>query len=242
MPIGNPIVRQETFKNVTVFASSGQTTFSISGKYTPGKIEVYLNGIRLVEGSDFTAPDGNYVFLSVPAVENDELQFVTLDTFSVSDALVSAASTQNISGDISVSGNLYVNRIYGSGQAVQIGIQSEGTLVGYAKTLNFIGVGNTFIQKGDTIEVSVGGNNGASAGTIINYPSGAPSPFVLSLVHQTESINLDDETTKESLDANIIVGPSQLVVDPGVALTIGEGKTLIPDLYDITYNPLKYGF
>lgn len=240
MPIGNPIARQETFKTIIVTASAGQTIFTITGGYKPGKIEVYLNGIKLVEGTDFTATDESTVSLSVPTSLNDELQFVILDTFSVQDALVSAASSQRVYGDISIAGDLYVNRVFGEGQLVQIGIQSAGTLVGYAKTLNFVGAGNTFLQNGDTIDISIsggGGGGGASAGTVINYPSGAASPFILSLSHQTENINLDDATTGEPLDANIVVGPSQLVIDPGIALTVGEGKTLIPDLYDITRQP-----
>jgi len=241
MPIGNPIVREDAFKTVTVIASAGQTIFTITGGYKPGRIEVYLNGVKLVEGTDFTASDESTVSLSVPAALNDELQFVTFDSFSVQDALVAAASTQNVYGDISIIGDLYVNRVFGAGQVVQIGIQSAGTLVGYAKTLNFVGTGNTFLQNGDTIDISIssggGGGGGASAGTVINYPSGAASPFILSLAHQTENINLDDTTTGEPLDANIVVGPSQLVIDPGIALTVGEGKTLIPDLYDITRQP-----
>lgn len=63
------------------------------------------------------------------------------------------------------------------------------------------------------------------------------SPFNLSIIHQTESIILDDETTRESLDAKIIIKESTLVIDDGVELTIGEGKTLIPDLYDLRRQP-----
>jgi hypothetical protein len=63
------------------------------------------------------------------------------------------------------------------------------------------------------------------------------SPYNLSIVHQTENINLDDATTGESLDANIVVEESTLVIDVGIGLTIGEGKTLITDLYDLRRQP-----
>lgn len=63
------------------------------------------------------------------------------------------------------------------------------------------------------------------------------SPYNLSIVHQTENINLDDTTTGESLDANIVVEESILVIDVGIGLTIGEGKTLITDLYDLRRQP-----
>ena len=48
-----------------------------------------------------------------------------------------------------------------------IGIQSAGTLVGAAKTLNFVGTGNSISTNGETIniEISGGGGGGGSAGS-----------------------------------------------------------------------------
>jgi len=45
-----------------------------------------------------------------------------------------------------------------------IGIQSAGTSIGNATTLNFIGVGNTFAVNGNTIDVSIQGSAGGSGG------------------------------------------------------------------------------
>lgn len=55
--------------------------------------------------------------------------------------------------------------------------------------------------------------------------------FDLSLSRVTQSIVLDDTVCEE--DANIVVESSILVIEDGVILTIGEGKKLIPDLYDL---------
>jgi len=55
--------------------------------------------------------------------------------------------------------------------------------------------------------------------------------FDLSLSRVTQSIDLDDTVCEE--DASIIVESSILVIEDGVILTIGEGKKLIPDLYDL---------
>ena len=55
--------------------------------------------------------------------------------------------------------------------------------------------------------------------------------FDLSLSRVTQSIDLDDTVCEE--DASIIVESSILVVEDGVILTIGEGKKLITDLYDL---------
>jgi len=55
--------------------------------------------------------------------------------------------------------------------------------------------------------------------------------FDLSLSRVTQSIDLDDTVCVE--DASIVVESSILVIEDGVILTIGEGKKLIPDLYDL---------
>ena len=55
--------------------------------------------------------------------------------------------------------------------------------------------------------------------------------FDLSLSRVTQSIVLDDTVCEE--DASIIVESSILVIEDGVILTIGEGKILITDLYDL---------
>jgi len=55
--------------------------------------------------------------------------------------------------------------------------------------------------------------------------------FDLSLSRVTQSIVLDDTVCEE--DASIIVESSILVIEDGVILTIGEGKKVIPDLYNL---------
>jgi len=117
-----------------------------------------------------------------------------------------------------------------------VGIQSASSQVGIGITqLNFVGTGNTFAVNGTTVDISIAGGGGgaAGAGTVINYPNGTASPFILSHTHITENITLDDATTGEDDDANIVVGESTFVVDDGVSLTVGEGKKVIPDLYDV---------
>jgi hypothetical protein len=42
-------------------ATAGQTTFTVTGGYTPGYIDVYLNGIKQVNGTDVTAINGSTI-------------------------------------------------------------------------------------------------------------------------------------------------------------------------------------
>ena len=119
---------------------------------------------------------------------------------------------------------------------VGVGIQSATAQIGYGITqINFVGTGNTFKYDSstDTVDVSIEGGGGTSAGTRINYPDGTKSPFMLSMAHITQNMTLNDTTTGEDLDCNLVIAESQMVIDAGIGLTIGDGKKVLTDLYDI---------
>ncbi len=142
-----------------------------------------------------------------------------------------------IAGGINVSGVVTANDGLSG-----VGIHSAGTVIhsGIITALNFIGAGNTFAVNGTTVDISIAGSSGggggsggaASAGSAINYPGGTNSPFVLNSAHITENITLDN-TNADTVDANVITGESTITVDEGVTITIEEGKTVIPDLYNV---------
>ena len=58
------------------------------------------------------------------------------------------------------------------------------------------------------------------------------SKFTKSTVVITESITLNDANTHTGV-AHIVTNQSMLTVDDSVTITIEEGKTLIPDVYNI---------
>jgi hypothetical protein len=66
-------------------ATSGQTSFSAT--YDAGYVDVYLNGVKLVSGTDFTATDGSTVVLATGAALNDTVDIIGYGTFSVSSAV-----------------------------------------------------------------------------------------------------------------------------------------------------------
>ena len=114
-----------------------------------------------------------------------------------------------------------------------VGISSAGVSIGSSiTTIDFIGVGNTVIQVGQTARVSIAG--GTAAGEAVQYSgSGSKSPFIVSHTHIKESVTLDDAGTGEDDDCNIVTTESSFTVDDGVVITVGEGKTIIPDLYNV---------
>jgi len=228
MPLGRPISLTDNVasKIIRVLATNNQTVFTVTGGYRINQIGVFRNGVRLSNSSDFTATDGATVTLVNPAALNDEILFEIQDDFRVSDAIVSAASTQTIDGDLTVTGT-----VYGS----TVAIHSGGTSVGTAKTLNFIGTGNTFLRRGDTIDISIsGGSGGGGLGTAINYADGTTSPFsyIDAHVNVTSDLNLDGTVAGGSTSYVVSVIPN-VAVNSGVAVTVGVGKTMIIDVLQI---------
>ena len=78
--IGNIPTPQATQTRDTFTATSGQTSFATSG-YTPGFLDVFLNGVHLLNGTDYTASNGSDVVLTTGATTGDNLEVVAFTTF-----------------------------------------------------------------------------------------------------------------------------------------------------------------
>ena len=78
--------------------------------YTVGQVSVYLNGVKLVEGTgkDFQATDGSTITGLSALTASDVVEVVALSAFSPSDT-VSAANGGTFAGNVIMSGNLTVN-------------------------------------------------------------------------------------------------------------------------------------
>lgn len=84
-------------------ATDGQTTFSTTDdstslSYAVGKIDVFLNGIRLAP-ADFTATNGTSVVLASGANASDVLFVVSYGTFQVADLGSALTADLNIQGN-----------------------------------------------------------------------------------------------------------------------------------------------
>jgi len=229
MAIGNPITLTNNVasKNISVTATADQTLFTVTGGYRINQLAVFRNGVRLVDGSDFTARDGSTVTLVTAANLNDTIEFQIFDDFRVADAIVTAETTQTISGELNVTGG------------VNIGIQSGGTDIatGVITAINFIGAGNTAVYDtvSKTVDISISGSGGGGLGTAINYADDATAtPFSYIDREATVSENLLLDTTKAGESESIIVSVTpNITLNAGVAVTVGTGKTMIIDVLQI---------
>ncbi len=100
-----------TSERQTYTATSSQTTFSAT--YDPGFVDVYMNGVKLVDGTDFTATNGSTIVLSIGATSGDIIDIVAYGTFSLANVYTQAQSDaryvqQTHTGDVSIVGELKV--------------------------------------------------------------------------------------------------------------------------------------
>ena len=94
--IGNAPINNSIFKQVFT-PSTGTTTFTPGTAYTPGFIDVYQNGVKLIDTTDYTASNGTTVVLGVAATTGDTVEIVIYETFQ-------SAAPSAYTGNFSVSG------------------------------------------------------------------------------------------------------------------------------------------
>ena len=133
------------YTRTTFTATAGQTTFTVTGTYTVGYLEVYRNGVRLSSGTDFTATNGTTFVLTNPANLNDEIESIGYNVAS----LVTTAGqfvNLNITGISTLSGATYASNINSTGIVTATSFVGNvtGTATGLSGTPNItVGITTT---------------------------------------------------------------------------------------------------
>lgn len=95
--VANAAERKQTYSITT-------STTSLTGlAYTPTKVHVFHNGVRLVDGTDYTATNGTSITLTNAAQNGDEVVVISYPSFQTSDT-VSAANGGTFAGNVAFSG------------------------------------------------------------------------------------------------------------------------------------------
>lgn len=120
------VVSSGAERKTTITATSGQTSLT-DLSYTPNQVHVFQNGVRLVDGTDYTATNGSSITLTVGASADDQIVVISYATFSTSDT-VSASSGGTFSGPLTVTTS-------GSGDALTVTSTDAGD--SFAPDINF---------------------------------------------------------------------------------------------------------
>jgi len=140
--IGNIPTPQATQSRQSFTATASQTTFATIG-YTPNFLDVYLNGVHLLDGTDYTATNGSDVVLTVGAAVSDVVEVISYETFAVLDQTFTGTTTVTDSG----AAPLVANRTTSDGNILDL--HKDGVAVGSIgskASAVFVGTGDTGVR------------------------------------------------------------------------------------------------
>ena len=100
------------------FSPTGVTTdFTFSSGYVPGYFDIFINGVKQIEASDYTSTDGStFSVLNGGAENGDVIEAVAYKAFNA--ATVTNASTLTVSGDLTVNGTTTFSGAVAAGTSV----------------------------------------------------------------------------------------------------------------------------
>ena len=148
--IGPAPVPQATQTRQTFTATSGQTSFATAG-YTAGFVDVYMNGVRLVDGAsnDFVATNGSDVVLTSGAATGDIIDVLMFTAVDLSTAVGGGRykGERGTLGPAAAAGDIF-----------RVSEQTLNTNVTIDATENASATGPLAVAAGVTLTVTTGGN------------------------------------------------------------------------------------
>ena len=120
--------------------TSATTDFTFTPGYVPGYIDVYLNGVKLVQGDDYVATNGSLVQLTIAAQNGDAVEIVAYEAFNIA-YVDEATGNFNVGTDLTVGGNASISGVITATGVDGIAIQSDGVnaATGLITAINFRG-------------------------------------------------------------------------------------------------------
>ena len=228
----NTVTGTQNSKRLVVQATPNQTISTVTGGYTIGQLDVFVNGVKLASADDYSANNGTTVTYTNALNSGDDIQYVLYENLDVANAM-GVSGQQTLVGDLSVSG------IITATGGFNVGIQSGGEVINAGAaitTLNFVGAGNPLIYNSSTksVDVDIAGGGGGGVGTAIKYSDGESSPFTFIDAYQTVDEDLVLDATNAGASTSFVesVDPN-VEISSGVAVTVGSGKTMVIDVLQI---------
>ena len=228
------------------FTASGSET-SISGsddngrtlKFADGKyLDVYLNGVLLVDNTDYKTTTTNTISNLTALAANDFMEMVSYDIFSVADTVpatggtfsgnITAASNLSVTGDLTVTGNIIGDiEITGTTPKLTIGdadaedstLQFDGNAQDYYIALD---------DSADDLLIGLGSTVGTTPAIAIDENLLVTTHGGITMAGTTPTLTIGDagaEDTKIVFDGN--AKDFYIALDDSAdKIVIGEGSTV----------------
>ena len=184
-----------------IYTTSGITSdFTFTSGYDPGYIDVYVNGERQTEGTNFTANDGSTITILNGGVSTGStVEAAAYKTFNV--ATVTLGEVTDVD-DLTITGQLT------SGSAV----------VGSAVTSNDSGIN---VSGAVTATSFVGDGSGLTGvASTDNITTSTPAEFQQINVSGIATIGVTTISTSVAVGAAVTISATAITVDPAVTTTI----------------------
>ena len=96
-----------------------QTDFTFDSGYTVGYLDAYINGVRQIEATDYTAGDGSNVGFTSYLISGDTLELIAYKAFNVND-VSSTPGNFTVGSNLTVDGSVTIGGIttLGAGSSV----------------------------------------------------------------------------------------------------------------------------
>ena len=202
------------------YEPTGVTTdFTLNAGYDPGYVDVYKNGLKLIQATEFNATDGSTVGLTSAAVNGDAVEIVAYKAFNLGQSVSDVAGNFDVGGNLTVDGSITVNT----------------SIVGSAVTSNASGIDVTGVVTATSF-VGDGSNlTGMAAG--LGTALGDSNP--LDKIFKTPRILHIGAGTSVSVNSDATSGliafcrEAQIQLGTGATFAIGSGTTFITDTLEI---------
>jgi hypothetical protein len=211
--IGNdPAKSSVRIARQTYTTTGSQTDFTFSAGYDPGYIEIYVNGVRQTEGTNFTANDGSVFSILNGIGAGNTVTAAAYKAFNV--ASVSLSEVTDVD-DLSVTGQI-------TGGTGYIGINTfnaDGSVTtGIVTASSFVGDGSglTGVASTDNITTST------------------PAEFQQINVSGIATVGVATLSTSVVVGNAVTVTSSAITVDPAVTATINGDVNFQGGNYNIS--------
>jgi hypothetical protein len=205
---------------VTTFtATASQTTFTPSSGYTVGYLDVYHNGVKLINGDDYTASNGTTFVLASGAASGDVIEAVAYLPRGLSDGYTKAEADARYMDINSVPTPAAVSDAANSSTgyfALPAGTTAQrpgSAATGYTR-MNTTTGSVEFYDGTNWIATNLIPTINSISGTIY---AGVASTLTLSLTNATDTI-----------DVKYYEGGTLLATDSGVTVTSGSATSTVP--------------
>ena len=198
-----------------IYTTSGITSdFTFTSGYDPGYIDIYVNGERQTEGTNFTANDGSTITILNGGVSTGStVEAAAYKTFNV--ATVTLGEVTDVD-DLTVSGS----------------ISAATVIAGSAVTSNLSGIN----VSGAVTATSFSGDGSGLTGVAStdNITTSTPAEFQQINVSGIATIGVTTISTSVAVGAAVTVTATSIVVDPAVTATINGDVNFQGGNYNIS--------